>query len=164
MRFPTLTPRRLIGLAATAVCTAALVPVAALAATASPAAPAAGARAAASAQSIPVPTISVDSVTVVANGAVIRVVFTASCVAGRTTGTISSTITEAAGNHIAQGTTLPFGFTCTGKPQQVSGLAPADVNGVPFRPGIAFVQASALYCPGANCSNASTDKILSIQG
>lgn len=159
MHFPALTPRRLIGLVATAVCTAALIPVAALAATASPAAPATAARASASATSIPA--ISVNSATLVANGAAIRLAFTATCGAGDD-GSVSSTTTQAAGDRVAQGATQT-GFTCTGKPQQVSALAAANVNGAPFRPGIAVVQASVGDCPGANCTGASTDKVLSIR-
>lgn len=158
MHFPALTRRRLIGLVATAVCTAALIPVAALAATASPAAPAA-ARASASATSIPA--ISVNSATLVANGAAIRLAFTATCGAGDD-GSVSSTTTQAAGDRVAQGATQT-GFTCTGKPQQVSALAAANVNGAPFHPGIAVVQASVGDCPGANCTGASTDKVLSIR-
>ena len=119
MHFPALTRRRLIGLVATAVCTAALIPVAALAATASPAAPAA-ARASASATSIPA--ISVNSATLVANGAAIRLAFTATCGAGDD-GSVSSTTTQAASWYrVAQGATQT-GFTGTGKPQQVSALA-----------------------------------------
>jgi hypothetical protein len=159
MYFPVLTPRRLIGLLATAVCTAALMPVAALAATTSPAAPAIAARTSASATSIPA--ISVNSATLVANGAAIRVVFTATCGANDA-GSVSSTTTQAVGDRVAQGTTQT-GFTCTGKSQQVSALAAANVNGAPFRPGIAVVMASVSDCPGANCTGASTDKVLSIR-
>ncbi len=161
MHFPVLTPRRLIGLVATAVCAAALIPVAALAAAASPAAPAAGARASASATGIP--GISVNSATLVANGAAVRVVFTATCGA-RDGGSVSSTTTQAVGGRVAQGATEALGFTCTGKPQQVSALAAANVNGVPFSPGIAVVMASVSDCLGANCTGASTDKVLSIRG
>ncbi len=131
--FPALTPGRLTGLVAVA-CTAALVSVPAFAATASPAAPAPAALAAASAASIPA--ISVNSAALVANGAAIRVVFTATCGAGDD-GSVSST-------------------------QQVSALAAANVNGAPFRPGIAVVTASVGDCPSANCTGASTDKVLSI--
>jgi hypothetical protein len=146
MHFPVLTPRRLTGLLATVVCTAALIPVTA-------------AHASASATSIP--GISVNSATLVANGAAVRVVFTATCVAGDG-GSVSSTTTQAVGDRVAQGTTQT-GFTCTGKPQQVSALAAANVNGAPFRPGIAVVMASVSDCPGANCTGASTDKVLSIR-
>lgn len=159
MHFPALTPRRLTGLLATIVCTAALIPAAALAATASPAAPATAVRAAASATTIPA--ISVNSATLVANGAAIRVAFTATCGAGDD-GNVSSTTTQAAGARVAQGTTQT-GFTCTGKPQQISALAAANVNGAPFHPGIAVVIANVGDCPGANCTGASTDKVLSIR-
>jgi hypothetical protein len=148
------TPGRLTGLAAVAGA-AALLAVPVSAATASPAAPA---RAAASATSIPA--ISVNSATLVANGAAIRVVFTATCGAGDD-GSVSSTTTQAAGDRVAQGTTQT-GFTCTGKPQQVAALAAANVNGAPFRPGIAVVMASAGDCPSANCTGASANKVLSI--
>jgi hypothetical protein len=155
MHFSGLTPRRLTGLAAMA-----LIAVAALAATAFTAAPATAARAAASAASIPA--ISVNSATLVANGAAIRVVFTATCGAGDD-GSVSSTTTQAVGDRVAQGTTHT-GFTCTGKPQGVSALAAANVNGAPFRPGIAVVMADVGDCPGANCTGASTNKVLSIRG
>ena len=157
MHFPALTRRRLIGLLATVVCVAALVPVAALTATASPAAPATTARASATATS---PTISVNSATLVANGAAVRLAFTATCGAGDA-GSVNSTTTQAVGVRVAQGTTQT-GFTCTGKPQQVSALAAANVNGAPFRPGIAVVMARVGDCPGANCTGASTDKVLRI--
>src|ERR1017187_1797333 len=127
MYFPVLTPRRLIGLLATAVCTAAMM----------------------------------QAATLVANGAAIRVVFTATCSANDA-GSVSSTTTQAVGDRVAQGTTQT-GFTCTGKSQQVSALAAANVNGAPFRPGIAVVMASVSDCPGANCTGASTDKVLSIR-
>lgn len=57
---------------------------------------------------------------------------TATCSAGDD-GSVSSTTTQAAGDRVAQGATQT-GFTCTGKPQQVSALAAANVNGAPFRP------------------------------
>jgi hypothetical protein len=164
MHFPALTPRQLTGLVATVVCAAALIPAAALAATASPAAHATAARASASATSIPA--ISVDSATLVANGAAVRVVFTATCHAGDG-GSISSTTTQAVGDRVAQGATETVGFTiCTGKPQQASALAAANVNGAPFHSGVAVVQASVSDCPTTtpNCTGASTDKILSIRG
>lgn len=155
MHFPVLTARRLTGLLATVVCIAALIPVAAVAATASPAAPATAARATS------IPAISVNSATLVANGAAIRVVFTATCGA-RDDGSVNSTTTQAAGSRVAQGTTQT-GFTCTGKPQQISALAAANVNGAPFHPGIAVVMANVGDCPGANCTGASTSKVLSIR-
>jgi len=158
VRFPALTPGRLAGLAAVA-CTAALVSVPASAATASPAAPAPAVLAAASAASVPA--ISVNSATLVAGGAAIRLAFTATCSAGDD-GSVSSTTTQAAGDRVAQGVTQT-GFTCTGKPQQVTALAAANVNGAPFRPGIAVVTASVGDCPSANCTGASTDKVLSIR-
>lgn len=86
---------------------------------------------------------------------------TATCGAGDD-GSVSSTTTQAAGDRVAQGATQT-GFTCTGKPQQVSALPAANVNGAPFRPGIAVVQTSVGDCPGANCTGASTDKVLSIR-
>ncbi len=159
MHLPALTPKRLIGLVATTICAAALIPVAALAAAASPAAPAAAARASAGATGIPA--ISVNSATLVANGAAIQVVFTATCGA-QDTGSVSSTTTQAVGDRIAQGTTQT-GFTCTGKPQRISALAAANVDGAPFRPGIAVVAASVQDCPAANCTGASTDKVLCIR-
>jgi hypothetical protein len=149
-----------MGLVATVVCAAALIPVSALAAAASPVASAIATRASASATGIPA--ISVNSATLVANGAAIRVVFTATCGAGDG-GSVSSTTTQAVGDRIAQGATEAFGFTCTGQPQRVSALAAANVNGAPFRPGIAVVMASVSDCPGANCTGASTDKVLSIR-
>jgi hypothetical protein len=158
VHFPTLTPRRLIGIGATVVCAAALTPVATLAATASTAAPATTFRAAASATTIPA--ISVNSVTLIANGAAIRVAFTATCGAGDD-GSVGATTTQAVGDHIAQGATST-GFTCTGKPQHMSAVGAANVNGAPFHPGIAVIQASVTDCPGANCTGASTNKVLSI--
>jgi len=158
MRFPTLAPRRLIGLLATVVCAVALTPVATLAATASPAAPATTARTAGSATTIPA--ISVNSVTLAANGAAIRVAFTATCGAGDD-GSVGSTTTQAVGDHIAQGSASTQ-FTCTGKPQHMSAVGAANVNGAPFRPVIAIIQASLTDCPGANCTGASINKVLSI--
>jgi hypothetical protein len=70
--------------------------VATLAATASPAASATTAHASASAASIPA--ISVNSATLVANGAAIRVAFTATCGA-EDDGIFSSTTTQAVGDH-----------------------------------------------------------------
>lgn len=151
MHFPALTRRRLAVLAAV-VCAAALTPVAALAATGSQAAPAATTA----------PTLHVNSATLVASGAAIRVVFTATCGAGDD-GTVSSTTTQAVSGHVAQGTTQT-GFTCTGKAQQVSALAAANVNGAPFRSSIAAVMAGLSDCPGANCSGASANTVLSIRG
>lgn len=159
MQLHTLSPKRLTAVAVIA-CGATLIPVAALAATASPAALATAARASASATSTPA--ISVNSATLVANGAAIQVTVTVTCPAGPG-GSVSSTTTQAAGVRVAQGAAQPFGFTCTGKPQRESALAAADVNGAPFRLGIAVVQARVLYCPGANCTSASTDKVLSIR-
>jgi hypothetical protein len=158
MHLHTLSPKRLATVAVIA-CGAALIPVAALAATATPAAPATVAGASASAASAPA--ISVNSATLVASGAAIQVAVTVTCPAGPG-GTVSSTTTQAAGGRVAQGAAQPFGFTCTGKPQQESALAAADVNGAPFRLGIAVVQASVSYCPGANCTSSSTDKVLTI--
>jgi hypothetical protein len=163
MRFPALTPMRLTGLVAAAVCAAALIPVAALAATGSPAASAQAARASASAASAP--TIRVDSVTLVAKGAAISVVFTATCNAGDDRN-IGSTTTQAVGNRLAQGTTGTYASgACTGKPQQVTEIAAVNVSGAPFRPGIAMIQASVGDCPATtpNCSGASTERVLSIR-
>ena len=157
MHFPALTPRRMIGVIAAVLCTAALIP-AALAATASPAT---AARASASAASTK-DTITINSATLVARGAAIRVAFTATCAAGDS-GTVNSTTTQAAGNYVAQGATSPA-FTCTGTPQHISALAAANVNGAPFHLGIALVSAGLVDCPGANCTGASADKVLSIAG
>lgn len=158
MQLQTLSPKRLTAVAVIA-CSAALIPAAALAATASPAAPATAARGSASVTSIPA--IRFDSATLVANGAAIQVVVTVTCGAGDT-GTVNATTTQAIGLRVAQGGSSS-GFTCTGKPQQESGLAAADVYGAPFRLGIAVVQAGVSDCPGANCTSASTDKVLSIR-
>ena len=157
MQLSSLSPKRLTAVAVIA-CAAALIPAAALAATASPAAPATAARASGSAASTPA--ISVNSAALVANGAAIQVVVTVTCGAGDG-GSVSSTTTQAAGLRVAQGASS-FGFTCTGRPQRESGLAAANVNGAPFRLGIAVVQASVTDCPGANCTEASRDKVLSI--
>jgi hypothetical protein len=141
-------------------CGAALIPAAALASPSSPASPAAAATAArASATSIDA--ISVNSATLVANGAAIQVVVTVTCGAGDD-GSVNPTTTQAVGLRVAQGA-YSSGFTCSGKPQQESGLAAADVNGAPFRLGIAVVQATVTDCPGANCTSASTNKVLSIR-
>jgi hypothetical protein len=157
MQFHSLSRKRLIAVAAIA-CAAALIPAAALAATASPATSATAAHAAATAKSDP--SISVNTVTLVANGAAVQVVVTATCGVGDD-GSVSSTITQAAGPRVAQGQSSNY-FTCTGKPQQESGLAAADVNGAPFRLGTALIQASVTDCPGANCTGASANKVLSI--
>jgi hypothetical protein len=146
MQLHTLSPKRLTAVAVMA-CAAALIPAAALAATASPAAPA---RAAVSATSTP--TISINSATLVANGAAIQVVVTVTCGAGDG-GSVNSTTTQADGLRVAQGESS-FGSICTGKPQRESGLAAATVNGAPFGLGIAVVQATVTDCPGANCTEA----------
>jgi hypothetical protein len=161
MRFSALSLRYLAVLAATAVGTAVLIPVAATAAMASPAAAASAARTSASA--VGIPAISVNSATLVADGAAVRVVFTATCGAGDS-GIFSSTITQAAGDRVAQGGNQFVGFNCTGKPQQLSYLFAANVNGAPFHLGVAVVQANISDCPGANCTGASTDKVLRIKG
>ena len=143
--------------AAVIACGAALIPAVALA---SPAAPATAVHASASAASIPA--ITINSATMVANGAAIQVVVTVTCGAGDD-GTVNPTTTQAVGLRVAQGASS-LGFTyCTGKPQRESGLAAADVNGAPFRLGTAVVQATVTDCPGANCTSASTDKVLSIR-
>ena len=156
MQLHTLSPKRLTAVAVIA-CAAALIPAAALAATASPATPATAARASASATS---DSINVDAATLVANGAAVQVVLTVTCGAGDD-GSVNSTTTQAVGLRVAQGESSLY-FTCTGKPQRESGLAAANVNGAPFRLGTAVVQASLTDCPGANCTGASTDKVLSI--
>jgi hypothetical protein len=158
MRFPSLTTRRMTGLVVTVVCAAALTSVATLAATAYAAAPATTARAAVSATAIPA--ISVNSVTLVADGAAIQVEFTATCGAGDD-GNVGTNTTQAVGTYIAQDSTRT-GFTCTGKPQHMSAVGAANVNGVPFRPGIAISQVGLTDCPGANCTGASINKVLSI--
>jgi len=157
MQFHTLSPKRLTAVAAIA-CAVALIPVAALAATASPATPATAARASATATSDP--SISVNGATLVANGAAVQVVLTATCGAGDD-GSVAATITKAVGNRVAQGQSS-VSFTCTGKPQRESALAAANVNGAPFRLGTALLQASVTDCPGANCTGASANKVLSI--
>jgi hypothetical protein len=157
MQLSSLSPKRLTAVAVIA-CAAALIPAAALAATASPATPATAARASASAKIDP--SISVNTATLVANGAAVQVVVTVTCGAGDD-GSVASTITQAVGLRVAQGESSLY-FTCTGKPQRESGLSAANVNGAPFRLGTAVVQASLTDCPGANCTGASTDKALSI--
>lgn len=142
MHFFALTRGRLTGLIATVVCAAALIPVVT--------------STSASAETIPA--ISIDSATIVANGAAIQLTFTATCGAGDS-GSVTATITETIGVHVAQATTAT-GFTCTGTPQQISALATANVNGAPFRPGNALIQASVGDCPGANCTGASVDEVL----
>jgi hypothetical protein len=136
---------------------AALIPAVALAAPSSPASGAAAARPSATSTD----TISVDSATLVANGAAVQVVVTVTCGAGDD-GNANSTISQAVGVHVAQAASSP-GFTCTGKPQQESTLAAADVNGAPFQLGIAVVQATVVDCPGANCTSASANKVLRIR-
>ena len=160
MHFSTLTSKRLTSLIVTAVCAVVLIPVAALTATASTAAPAQVTHTSASAKVTPA--ISINSVALVANGVAIRVVFTATCNSGDDR-SIASTTTEAVGEHIAQGTTGNYDSgACTGAPQQVTEIATANISGAPFRSGIVLVQASLSDCPGANCTGASTDKILRI--
>jgi hypothetical protein len=157
MQLHTLSPKRAIVVALIA-CGAALIPAVALAAPSSPAAAATAARASASVTSIP--SISVNSVTLVANGAAIQVTVTVTCGAGDD-GTVNATTTQAVGLRIAQGGSSN-GFTCTGKPQRESGLAAANVSGAPFRLGVALLQAGVADCPGANCTSASVNKVLSI--
>jgi hypothetical protein len=154
-------PKRLAA-AAVIACGAALIPLTALAATAAPAAPAAAARASASAASGL--SVRADSVTLVAGGAAAEVVFTVTCPAGPG-GVAGATITQAAGQAVAQGTTQPLGFTCTGRPQQESALATATVSGAPFHSGVALVTANVAVC-GASCTPApplSVNKVLSIR-
>jgi hypothetical protein len=157
MQLHTPSPKRLTAVAVIA-CGAALIPAAALAATVSPAAPAATARVSASATGIP--TISINSATLVANGAALQVVATITCRAGDG-GDVSPTVTQAVGLRVAQGGSS-FGGPCTGTPQRESGLIAVDGNGAPFRLGIAVVQASVTDSSGANGTVASTDKVLSI--
>ena len=142
MHFFAFTRRRLTGLAATVVCAAALIPVVTVS----------------SASAETIPAISIDSATIVAHGAAIQLTFTATCGAGDD-GSVTSTTTQTVGVHVAQGTTQT-GFTCTGTPQQITALATANVNGAPFRPGNALIQASVGDCPGANCTGASVDEVL----
>jgi hypothetical protein len=158
MQLRTLSRKHLLVVAVIA-CGAALIPAAALAAPSSPVAAATAARTSASVTSIPA--ITVNSATLVADGAAIQVVVTVTCGAGDG-GNVNATTTQAVGLRVAQGASSP-GFTCTGKPQHESGLAAADVNGAPFRLGIAVVQATVTDCPGANCTSASTNKVLSIR-
>jgi hypothetical protein len=146
-------------LAAVIACSAALIPTVALASSAAPAAASTAARTSTSVTSIDA--ISVNSATLVANGAAIQVVVTVTCGAGDG-GNVNATTTQAVGLRVAQGTASP-GFTCTGKPQQESGLAAADVNGAPFQLGVAVVQATVVDCPGANCTSASANKVLRIR-
>jgi hypothetical protein len=157
MRLTALTPKRLTVLI-TAVSAAVLIPVGALAGTASPSAPATAARASASATGIPA--ISVNSVTLVARGAAVQVVFTVTCGA-RDDGIVDTTTTQAVDEHVAQGTQGVV-LKCTGKPQQASVVAAANVNGAPFFRRIAVVMAHVQDCPGANCTQASTNKVLTI--
>lgn len=157
MQFHTLSPKRTVVVAAIA-CGAALIPAVALASPASPVAAVTTARASASAASIP--SIRVNSVTLVANGAAIQVTVTVTCAAGDD-GSVNATTTQAVAPHIAQGGSSSQ-FTCTGKPQRESGLAAANVSGAPFRLGIALLQAGVVDCPGANCTSASVNKVLSI--
>lgn len=159
MHFLALTPRRLAVLAASVACAAALMPMAATAATASPEASVSGARTSASAAGVPA--IRVNSATLVANGAAVRVAFTATCGAGDS-GLFDSTVTQAAGDRVAQGV-QSNAFNCTGKPQQLSYLFAANASGAPFHAGVALVQASVRDCPGANCTSVSTDKVLNIR-
>jgi hypothetical protein len=156
MQLHTLSRKHLLVVAAIA-SAAALIPAAALAAPASPAAGATAARASATS----IDKISVDSATLVANGAAVQVVVTVTCGAGDD-GNANSTITQAVGLRVAQAASSP-GFTCTGKPQQESSLVAANVNGAPFQLGIALVQATVVDCPGANCTSASANKVLSIR-
>jgi hypothetical protein len=76
-------------------------------------------------------------------------------------GSVGATTTQAVGEQIAQGSP-GAGFTCTGKPQHMSAVGAANVNGAPFRPGIAIIQASLKDCPGVNCTGASANKVLII--
>lgn len=158
MRLAPLTPRRLTVLAAVIVA-AVLIPVGAFAGTASSSAPATAARASAIATGIPA--ISVNSATLVAKGAAVQVVFTVTCGA-RDDGIISTTTTQAVEERVAQGTQGVV-LKCTGKPQHASVVAAANVNGAPFFPRIALVMAHVSDCPGANCTEASTNKVLIIR-
>ena len=160
MQLHTLSPRRLTGIAAVS-CAAALMPVAALAATGSPAAPAVPASVATS--DVISDVISVDSATLLADGAAIRLVVSVTCATGPG-GAVSGTITQAVGDRIAQASTQTIGFACTGESQQMSFVAEANVDGAPFRTGVAMATGSMSVTPGANTiSSASTNKVLSIR-
>ncbi|WP_173066318.1 hypothetical protein [Phytohabitans houttuyneae] len=109
------------------------------------------------------PTLALDvgSVTLVANGAAVRVQITATCFEGDVGG-ITPTVTQAAGDRVAQGTQAQS-FTCTGQPQQFSILVLANVNGAPFRTGVALVTTQLQSCPGANCTTIQTDEVVRIR-
>ena len=156
MQLHRLSPKRLTVVAVIA-CAAALIPAAALAATASPATPATAARASASVTSDP--SISVNAATLVANGAAVQVVVTVTCGAGMTAASTRPPHRQSASASLrASRPSLHVHGQATAE----SGLAAANVNGAPFRLGIAVVQASVTDCPGANCTGASTNKVLSI--
>jgi hypothetical protein len=116
---------------------------------------------AAPASAATVPAIHVNSATLIANGAAVRLELTATCGQGDD-GLLDSTITQAVGDRIAQGT-KPMVLTCTGEPQLVSALAVANVNGASFRVGVALATAHLSDCPGANCTQAETDEVVRIQ-
>ena len=107
------------------------------------------------------PTLTVDSAALVADGAGVRVQLTATCAAGDEGGA-TPTVTQAAGDRVAQGVKA-LGFICTGAPQQLSVLVVADVRGAPFHAGTALVTADLSDCPGANCEHATAERVLRIR-
>ncbi|MEH0928294.1 hypothetical protein [Micromonospora sp. CPCC 205558] len=108
------------------------------------------------------PTLKVKSVTLVAKGAGVRLDVVVTCDEG-SSGELRGTITQAAGNRIANGSVPQYRvWTCTGQSQQLSTLIPADVAGAPFHTGEALLLMVAYACPGANCEEARAEQVVRI--
>ncbi|MEK8109894.1 hypothetical protein NKG94_46580 [Micromonospora sp. M12] len=109
-----------------------------------------------------VPTAKIKLVTLVAKGAGVRLDFVVTCDEG-STGGLRGTITQAAGDRIAQGSVPDYrSWACTGRPQPVPALIPADVAGAPFHTGEALLLMWVYACPGANCEEVHVEQVVRI--
>ncbi|MGA4731188.1 hypothetical protein ACWEOS_02840 [Micromonospora taraxaci] len=109
------------------------------------------------------PTLEINSVTLVAKGAGVRLDYQVTCDEGSYGSLLSATITQAVGNRIAYASEPhPGGWTCTGQPQPLWALFPADVAGVPFRTGEALLLVWLSACPGANCEYGRAEQVVRI--
>jgi hypothetical protein len=105
-----------------------------------------------------VSSVDVVSATLVAKGAGAQVVLTGSCDAGES-GVFSATVTQAVGNHVAQGSGYVV-LTCTGETQEATVLVMANVSGAPFHVRVALVSAGIVW---GCCSSVSTAEVVHIR-
>ncbi|MBG6099774.1 hypothetical protein ACLQ3D_21145 [Micromonospora vinacea] len=108
------------------------------------------------------PTLKIKSVTLVAKGAGVRLDFVVTCDEG-SYADLRGTITQAAGNRIANGSVPEWRlWDCTGQSQPLSVLIPADVAGAPFHTGEALLLMVVYACPGANCEEVRAEQVVRI--